>query len=92
MVYVERKNILNHYNCSMFEKGCPDNWYYSNEIYKCTYLLKTSIIKVSGTTIKVKACYYTKCMLNEVHPYIHRDGVVGTERSLSIQLVRCSNP
>ncbi|XP_078322841.1 uncharacterized protein LOC144622140 [Crassostrea virginica] len=34
MVYVERKNILNHYNCSMFEKGCPDNWYNSNEMYK----------------------------------------------------------
>ena len=59
MIYDEKMDILNHYNCSMFEKGYTDNWYmyYCDKIYKCTYLFKTSIIKVSGTIIKVKACF-----------------------------------
>ncbi|XP_078326477.1 uncharacterized protein LOC111124123 isoform X3 [Crassostrea virginica] len=34
MVYVEEKNILNHYNCGMFKEGCPNTVYYSDEMYK----------------------------------------------------------
>nr|XP_022305978.1 uncharacterized protein LOC111112629 isoform X7 [Crassostrea virginica] len=34
MVLVERKHILNHYNCSTFNEGCPHTWYFSDEMYK----------------------------------------------------------
>ena len=37
MVLVERKPILNNYDCSMFEEGCPNTWYFSDEMYKCKY-------------------------------------------------------
>ncbi|XP_022292000.2 uncharacterized protein LOC111103215 [Crassostrea virginica] len=33
MVFIEKKNIVNHYNCSKFNEGCPNKSYYSNEIY-----------------------------------------------------------
>lgn len=39
MVFIEKKNILNHYNCSMFNGGCPNSWYFSDEMYKCMYSL-----------------------------------------------------
>ena len=38
MVLVERKHILNNYDCSMFNEGCPNDWYFSDEMYKCKYL------------------------------------------------------
>ncbi|XP_078325246.1 uncharacterized protein LOC144622744 [Crassostrea virginica] len=36
MIYDEKMDMLNHYNCSMFEKGYTDNWYmyYCDKIYK----------------------------------------------------------
>ncbi|XP_078318795.1 uncharacterized protein LOC111101206 [Crassostrea virginica] len=34
MVFIEKKNIVNHYNCVMFNEGCPNTRYYSNEMYK----------------------------------------------------------
>ena len=52
MVYVEEKNILNHYNCGMFKEGCPNTVYYSDEMYKCAYYpLFVSIIHVSDLVI-----------------------------------------
>nr|XP_022291998.1 uncharacterized protein LOC111103214 isoform X2 [Crassostrea virginica] len=33
MVFIEKKNIVTHYNCSKFNGGCPNKWYYSNEMY-----------------------------------------------------------
>lgn len=39
MVYFEKKNILNHYNCGNFKEGCPNTWYRSDEMFKCMYLL-----------------------------------------------------
>lgn len=41
MVLVEkkkRKPILDIRNCDMFREGCPNTWYFSDEIYKCKYL------------------------------------------------------
>nr|XP_022316888.1 uncharacterized protein LOC111120466 isoform X3 [Crassostrea virginica] len=34
MVFIEVQNIVNHYDCSSFKEGCPNNWYFSNEMYK----------------------------------------------------------
>ncbi|XP_078321091.1 uncharacterized protein LOC111111025 isoform X2 [Crassostrea virginica] len=34
MVFLEEKNILNHYHCSIFKDGCPNSRYFSDEMYK----------------------------------------------------------
>nr|XP_022305943.1 uncharacterized protein LOC111112616 isoform X3 [Crassostrea virginica] len=34
MVLVERKHILNNYDCRMFKEGCPNTWYFSDQMYK----------------------------------------------------------
>lgn len=34
MVYVQEINSLNSYNCTMFDDGCPDMFYLSDETYK----------------------------------------------------------
>ncbi|XP_078320242.1 uncharacterized protein LOC111112615 [Crassostrea virginica] len=34
MVLVERKHIVNNYDCSMFKEGCPNTFYFSDEMYK----------------------------------------------------------
>ena len=38
MVLVERKHIVNNYDCSMFKEGCPNIRYFSDQMYKCKYL------------------------------------------------------
>ena len=38
MVLVERKHILGNYDCSVFNEGCPNDWYFTEEMYKCKYL------------------------------------------------------
>ena len=40
MVFIEQKHILHYYRCSMFEEGCPNTRYDSDEMYKCKYLFK----------------------------------------------------
>lgn len=46
MVYVQEKNIVNGYNCTTFDDGCPDMLYQSDETYKCKFsLLPTLIIQ-----------------------------------------------
>ncbi|XP_078321794.1 uncharacterized protein LOC111112647 [Crassostrea virginica] len=34
MVLVERKHIVNNYDCSMFKEGCPNTRYFSDQMYK----------------------------------------------------------
>nr|XP_022305939.1 uncharacterized protein LOC111112615 isoform X2 [Crassostrea virginica] len=34
MVLVERKHIVNNYDCSMFKEGCPNIRYFSDQMYK----------------------------------------------------------
>ena len=68
MVFIEKKNIVTHYNCSKFNGGCPNKWYYSNEMYNCEYwinILKyvqvfTVYSDVLVLKINLKDCYYTK--------------------------------
>ena len=38
MVLVEEKHIVNNYDCSMFKEGCPNTWYFSDEMYRCKYV------------------------------------------------------
>lgn len=35
MVYVQEKNILDGFNCTTFDEGCPDANYFSDETYLC---------------------------------------------------------
>nr|XP_022287913.1 uncharacterized protein LOC111100394 isoform X2 [Crassostrea virginica] len=34
MVFIEKINIVNHYDCSKFNEGCPNKSHYSNEMYR----------------------------------------------------------
>ena len=73
MVFIEKKNIVNHYNCSKFNEGCPNKSYYSNEIYNCEYwfnILKyVQICTVYGNllvlTINLNGCYCAKMFDSE---------------------------
>lgn len=47
MVLFEKKHILNHYNCSMFNGGCPNIVYYSDEMYECMYSLHSGLTNAS---------------------------------------------
>ena len=74
MVFIEKKNIVNHYNCSKFNEGCPNKSYYSNEIYNCEYwfnILKyVQICTVYGdllvVTINLNGCYGAKMFDSEL--------------------------
>lgn len=45
MVYVQSKYILDGYNCATFDKGCPNDKYFSDETYLCkTYNQLVAII------------------------------------------------
>lgn len=37
MIYLQEKNILDDYNCTSFDDGCPDMFYQSDETYKCKF-------------------------------------------------------
>lgn len=54
MVFIEKKNILNHYGCRMFKNGCPNARYFSDEIYKCKYSFKEAVYdrKMDGIMLK----------------------------------------
>nr|XP_022305933.1 uncharacterized protein LOC111112614 isoform X2 [Crassostrea virginica] len=34
MVFIERKHIVNNYDCSMFKEGCPNIWYFMDQMYR----------------------------------------------------------
>lgn len=38
-----RYSVLNGYNCSGFTHGCPSSSYFSDEVYKCTFVFKCII-------------------------------------------------
>lgn len=67
MVFIEKKNIVNHYNCVMFNEGCPNTRYYSNEMYKCKYWLVKYIelckvmYQLFFFKFKVKCSYFASC-------------------------------
>lgn len=44
MMYVQEKNILDGYNCTTFDDGCPDMFYQSDETYKCKLSLLPPLI------------------------------------------------
>lgn len=64
MVFIEKKNILNHYNCSMFNGGCPNFVYYSDEMYKCMYSLH------SGLTNAYHIMAPNVCLISYVSLYL----------------------
>nr|XP_022291466.1 uncharacterized protein LOC111102848 [Crassostrea virginica] len=34
MVFIEGRDIVNPYKCSKFKEGCPNRWYFTDEMYK----------------------------------------------------------
>lgn len=44
MVYVQGINILDGYNCTVFDDGCPDSFYQSDESYKCKLRFLSSLV------------------------------------------------
>lgn len=44
MVYGQGINILDGYNCTAFDDGCPDSFYQSDESYKCKLRFLSSLV------------------------------------------------
>lgn len=44
MTYVQGINILDSYNCTAFDDGCPDMFYFSDESYKCKLRCLPSLV------------------------------------------------
>lgn len=66
MVYVQSKYILDGYNCATFEKGCPDDKYFSDETYLFPYC--TDIDPIRKCYVAEPSCRITTILSSDL-PY-----------------------